>query len=141
MLRVNLTDLSRLPPERLAKLLLEWAAHDRTLLGRLHGTLAESEAVVRAKQNSDAPARTDEADLSAELVGTSLPIRHLTDMIDRFARTDEPVLITGESGTGKELAARAIHQHSPRAAGPFAAVNCAAIPPNLIASELFGYEK
>ncbi len=144
MLRVNLTDLSRLPPERLAKLLLEWAANDRTLLGRLHGTLAENQAEVEGaagRQNPDADEPAAETDLTAELVGSSLPIRHLTDMIDRFARTDEPVLITGESGTGKELAARAIHQHSPRASGPFAAVNCAAIPPNLIASELFGYEK
>ena len=62
-------------------------------------------------------------------------------MLDRFAQTDEPVLITGESGTGKELAARAIHRNSMRSAGRFVAVNCAAIPPNLVASELFGYEK
>ncbi len=143
MLRVNLTDLSRLPPERLAKLLLEWAANDRTLLGRLQGTLAENEARIGAATQPTSNAAEAGADTGfmAELVGSSLPIRHLTDMIDRFARTDEPVLITGESGTGKELAARAIHQHSPRASGPFAAVNCAAIPPNLIASELFGYEK
>jgi transcriptional regulator with PAS, ATPase and Fis domain len=65
----------------------------------------------------------------------------LADMIRRFAKTDEPVLISGESGTGKELAARAIHQRSGRANAAFVAVNCAAIPPNLIASELFGYEK
>src|SRR3954451_3937626 len=144
MLRVNLTDLSRLPPERLAKLLLEWAANDRTLLGRLHGTLAENAAAIEgaaAQPNSNAAEPSANTELMTELVGNSLPIRHLTDMIERFARTDEPVLITGESGTGKELAARAIHQRSPRAAGPFAAVNCAAIPPNLIASELFGYEK
>src|ERR1700739_2970957 len=62
-------------------------------------------------------------------------------MIRRFVRTDEPVLITGESGTGKELAARSIHETSRRANGPFVAVNCAAIPSNLVASELFGYEK
>jgi DNA-binding NtrC family response regulator len=68
-------------------------------------------------------------------------MRDLSDMIDRFARTDEPVLITGESGTGKELAARAIHQRSSRSGGPFVAVNCAAIPASLIASELFGHEK
>jgi len=124
--------------------LLEWAANDRTLLGRLHGTLAENAAAIEgaaAQPNSNAAEPSANTELMTELVGNSLPIRHLTDMIERFARTDEPVLITGESGTGKELAARAIHQRSPRAAGPFAAVNCAAIPPNLIASELFGYEK
>jgi transcriptional regulator with PAS, ATPase and Fis domain len=62
-------------------------------------------------------------------------------MIKRFVRTDEPVLITGESGTGKELAARAIHESSRRQKDAFVAVNCAAIPSNLVASELFGYEK
>jgi transcriptional regulator with PAS, ATPase and Fis domain len=62
-------------------------------------------------------------------------------MLERYAITDEPVLITGESGTGKELAARAIHESSRRHAGPFVPMNCAAIPSNLVASELFGYEK
>jgi transcriptional regulator with PAS, ATPase and Fis domain len=62
-------------------------------------------------------------------------------MLQRFVQNDDPVLITGESGTGKELAARAIHQNSARRAGPFVAVNCAAIPASLVASELFGYEK
>jgi transcriptional regulator with PAS, ATPase and Fis domain len=62
-------------------------------------------------------------------------------MINRFARTEEPILITGESGTGKELAARAIHDRSLRRDGPFLAVNCAAFPATLVASELFGYEK
>ena len=68
-------------------------------------------------------------------------MQHVADMLDRYAKTDEPVLITGESGTGKELAARAIHRKSKRHAGRFVAVNCAAIPSNLVASELFGYEK
>jgi transcriptional regulator with PAS, ATPase and Fis domain len=68
-------------------------------------------------------------------------MRHVSELIRRFTRTDEPVLITGESGTGKELAARAIHEGSRRREGPFVAVNCAAIPSNLVASELFGYEK
>jgi transcriptional regulator with PAS, ATPase and Fis domain len=68
-------------------------------------------------------------------------MRHVAEMLERYAKTDEPVLITGESGTGKELAARAIHQNSKRHAGRFVAVNCAAIPASLVASELFGYEK
>jgi DNA-binding NtrC family response regulator len=65
----------------------------------------------------------------------------LFEQVRRFATCDVPVLITGESGTGKELVARAIHERSPRAAGPYVALNCAAVPATLIASELFGYEK
>ena len=76
-----------------------------------------------------------------EIVGRSGAVRSLVDQIARVAQTPARVLITGENGTGKELVARAIHQRSPRAKGSFVEVNCAAIPSELIESELFGHMK
>jgi two-component system, NtrC family, nitrogen regulation response regulator NtrX len=75
------------------------------------------------------------------MVGDSEPMRELRDLIARVAPTEARVLITGESGTGKELAAAAIHRLSARAPGPFIRLNCAAIPRDLVESELFGHEK
>ena len=75
------------------------------------------------------------------MVGESLPMRQLAETIEKIARGDAAVLIRGESGVGKEIVARAIHSKSARAAQPFVAINCAAIPDTLIESELFGYEK
>jgi DNA-binding NtrC family response regulator len=75
------------------------------------------------------------------IVGRCAPMQAVFDRIQRVAATDATVLVLGESGTGKELVARAIHEASPRAGGPFVAVNCAAIPDNLIEAELFGHEK
>jgi two-component system response regulator HydG len=75
------------------------------------------------------------------MVGQGPAITRLRKQIRRVAATDAPVLIGGESGSGKELAARAIHQCSQRSAGPFVAVNCGAISPSLIQSELFGHER
>jgi two-component system, NtrC family, nitrogen regulation response regulator NtrX len=80
-------------------------------------------------------------DASYELVGTSPPMRALRETIARAAPTPATVLVTGESGTGKELVARAIHAQSPRRDRPLVQVNCAAIPDELIESELFGHEK
>jgi two-component system nitrogen regulation response regulator NtrX len=76
-----------------------------------------------------------------EIVGTSYAIRALLDRVDKVAPTDARVLISGENGTGKELVARAIHRVSPRADRAFVEVNCAAIPSELIESELFGHMK
>ncbi|MBA3891499.1 MAG: sigma-54-dependent Fis family transcriptional regulator, partial [Gemmatimonadaceae bacterium] len=76
-----------------------------------------------------------------EIVGRSFGIRALIDRIDKVAATPARVLITGENGTGKELVARAIHTGSPRAKATFVEVNCAAIPSELIESELFGHIK
>jgi transcriptional regulator with GAF, ATPase, and Fis domain len=73
------------------------------------------------------------------MIGDHASIRKIQEIIKRVAPTDATVLITGESGTGKELVARAIHTASPRAARPFVPVNCAAIPENLLESELFGH--
>jgi two-component system, NtrC family, nitrogen regulation response regulator NtrX len=76
-----------------------------------------------------------------EIVGRSAAIRGVIEKLERVAGTPARVLITGENGTGKELVARAIHRQSPRAARPFVEVNCAAIPAELIESELFGHMK
>ena len=75
------------------------------------------------------------------IVGTSQPMRAVFDRIEKVAPTDTTVLILGESGTGKELVARAVHENSQRQNAPLIAVNCAAIPENLIEAELFGHEK
>jgi formate hydrogenlyase transcriptional activator len=76
-----------------------------------------------------------------DIVGSSAPLRTVLSQISKVASSDSTVLVLGETGTGKELIARAIHKRSPRTKQPFIAVNCAAIPPSLISSELFGHEK
>src|SRR5262249_12683849 len=76
-----------------------------------------------------------------EMIGNSSVMQRLFADIEKVAPTKVSVLITGESGTGKELISRAIHRLSPRTSGPFVKVNCAAIPRELIESELFGHER
>ena len=75
------------------------------------------------------------------IIGESEPMHGVYDVIEKVANTPSTVLITGESGTGKELIARALHENSSRKRKPFVSVNCAAIPPDLLESELFGYER
>jgi PAS domain S-box-containing protein len=83
----------------------------------------------------------DKASMFEEIVGTSSPLQRVLSRTSKVAATDSNVLITGETGTGKELFARAIHRRSLRSSRPFVSVNCAAVPTNLITSELFGHEK
>ena len=83
----------------------------------------------------------NEITLDRSLVGESARMKEVFQFLARVAPTEATILIGGESGTGKELAARAAHRSSPRASKPFVAINCAAIPDNLLETELFGYEK
>ncbi|APR80323.1 Response regulator of zinc sigma-54-dependent two-component system [Minicystis rosea] len=94
---------------------------------------------VKAPPAAPAAAPAEVAD--AALVGSSARMLAVWKAIGRAATSSVSVLITGESGTGKELVARAIHEHSPRRAAPFVAVNIAALPPTLVESELFGHER
>jgi PAS domain S-box-containing protein len=83
----------------------------------------------------------DRASMFEEIVGISRALHAVLSRVSKVAPTDSTVLITGETGTGKELIARAVHKRSQRSSGAFVSVNCAAIPRDLIASELFGHEK
>jgi two-component system response regulator PilR (NtrC family) len=88
---------------------------------------------------SDADSASDDSRNS--ITGNSPQVNQLREQISKLARSQAPIYISGESGAGKELAARAIHQQSARRAGPFVAVNCGAIPEDLVESELFGHMK
>jgi two-component system response regulator HydG len=92
-------------------------------------------------ENRDLRARLETMMKHDEIIGSSAPMRQLLDLIRQVAPSTATVLLQGESGTGKELAARAVHRQSLRAQRPFIAVNCAAIPENILESELFGYER
>ena len=96
----------------------------------------------RLKQESVAlPEEIDKGSMCDEIVGSSGALQKVLSLVSKVAPTDATVLITGETGTGKELVARAIHRRSRRSSRAFVSVNCAAIPRDLIASELFGHEK
>src|ERR1700735_3391450 len=84
---------------------------------------------------------TGMADMSNWMVGRSSAIQAVRELVEKVAPTDATVLISGESGSGKELVAQAIHARSSRGAGPFLGINCGALPPTLIESELFGFER
>ncbi|MBB5351440.1 DNA-binding NtrC family response regulator [Haloferula luteola] len=80
-------------------------------------------------------------DARVKIIGVSRPLQDVFKIVGRVARSDAPVLVTGESGSGKELVATAVHEYSPRRQREFLAINCGAIPENLLESELFGHEK
>jgi hydrogenase-4 transcriptional activator len=91
--------------------------------------------------NQSLLSRLGRHDISESIVGAETGLRPVMEQIDLVARSDAPVLVLGETGSGKEVVARAIHTRSRRAAKPFLRVNCGAIPPELVDSELFGHEK
>lgn len=111
-------------------------------LGRLQALIKRALETRRMMHVPISLPTADESPISGEtLVGRSAPMLEVYKAIARVAPQDITVLITGQSGTGKELVARAVYQHSSRANAAFLAVNCAAIPDNLLESELFGHEK
>jgi transcriptional regulator with GAF, ATPase, and Fis domain len=92
-------------------------------------------------ENRSLLSRLGRHDISDSIVGAETGLRSVMEQIDLVAPSDAPVLVLGETGTGKEVVARAIHTRSRRASGPFLRVNCGAIPPELVDSELFGHER
>ncbi len=93
------------------------------------------------KENRQLKAVIRRSEPKAEMVGDSAPMKEVLRLVERVAPTDKAVLIQGESGTGKELVARAVQKNSKRADKPFVTINCAALPENLVESELFGHQK
>jgi DNA-binding NtrC family response regulator/signal transduction histidine kinase len=114
---------------------------------RLYGELQNAEAEIRAlkdqlyRENLALRDEVDRTSMFEEIVGSSESLGTVLSRIARVAPTDSTVLIAGETGTGKELIARAVHKRSQRAARAFVSVNCAALAPTLISSELFGHER
>ncbi|NNE54687.1 MAG: sigma-54-dependent Fis family transcriptional regulator [Flavobacteriales bacterium] len=110
-------------------------------LNRILVTLRNAGEQSELKQETKVLKRKINKKLSSNIVGESQAINEIKSMIDTVAPTEARVLITGGNGSGKELVARQLHEKSQRASGPFIEVNCAAIPAELIESELFGHEK
>jgi DNA-binding NtrC family response regulator len=128
-------DLIGLSAESMARLLIDLAHSNPILANQLRRRL-EALPLARPAASSRRSAREEPL-----LVGDSAAMQRVRREIRQFAASDAAVLITGETGTGKELAAHAVHLQSRCARGPFVAVNCAGLPPTLVASELFGHEK
>jgi transcriptional regulator with GAF, ATPase, and Fis domain len=111
-----------------------------TAIGDISGTAVENARRLEWLEAENRRLR-QEINIEHDMVGASLRMREVYEFISKVSPTDSTVLLCGESGTGKELVARAIHRNSPRAAGPFAAINCATLTDTLLESELFGHEK
>src|SRR5438105_343679 len=111
------------------------------MLVNYHGKLCAKALKTRQLAGEEASPTEPGAGARFGIIGSSPGLTELYAVLERVADTPTTVLITGESGTGKELVARALHDHSSRTDKPFIKVNCAAIPKELIESELFGYER
>ena len=134
------------PGERGAVLLSRGAMDDAPLVfgwmrdGGRAADVAISRTVLERVRTENVQLRA-ESEARHEMVGESAAAHELYRLISRVSAADSTVLVSGETGTGKELVARALHRNSARARGPFVAINCAALPENLLESELFGHEK
>lgn len=110
-------------------------------LQKLRDLVQAALRLVRKEEAGQQNSTTHTKDSRNSITGDSPQVQQLREQISKLARSQAPIYISGESGAGKELAARAIHQQSARRAGPFVAVNCGAIPEDLVESELFGHMK
>jgi len=113
----------------------------KKILSLTESALSASSDLDRASATEEKAPSISQEDIEGGIIGSSVAMQTVFKMIGQVAASDVTVMVTGESGTGKELIARAIYQNSLRAQKPYIAVNCAAIPENLIESELFGHEK
>ncbi|MGD1017858.1 MAG: sigma-54 dependent transcriptional regulator [Verrucomicrobiia bacterium] len=111
------------------------------LVKRVDNALVQQKAVHALEENVELRRQLQEKFRFESMIGTTARMESVYRLIERVANTDSTVLILGESGTGKELVARALHYNSRRAAMPFVAVNCSALPEHLLESELFGHRK
>jgi hydrogenase-4 transcriptional activator len=124
---------------RLLQRLLEplaYAVHNHARLNEMDRLREAAEAENRALLS-----KLQRVDITESVVGAEAGMRHVMERVEQVARTDAPVLLLGETGSGKEVIARQIHVRSSRARAPFLRVNCGAIPPELVDSELFGHER